>query len=64
MSYDNYKLSNPNDDGYYSEEVSNCCGAKVLEMVCSQCGDDCEEIDAHEYAEKMSEYFKELNNDW
>ena len=28
MTYDNYKLSNPQDDGWTSDEVTSCCGAE------------------------------------
>ena len=49
MSYDNWKLSNPQDDGWTSHEVTSCCG--VEERIkhnlcddseiyyCSECGE-------------------------
>jgi len=74
MSYDNYKLSNPHDDGHYGDEVSSCCGAEYTKehdkelddwfYYCIDCGDDCNIIEQHEYAEKMTYYFNDLKNDW
>ena len=49
MSYDKWKLSNPQDDGWTSDEVTSCCGAeeRVKENLCddrqifycSECGE-------------------------
>ena len=53
MWYDKWKLSNPTDDGYGYDMVSNCCGAlpfyethyySDLDLVtglCSQCKEHC-----------------------
>ena len=55
MTYDQWKLSNPVDDGYGYDMVSNCCGAKFWAetdicsackehaeeyMICTECGED------------------------
>tara|TARA_R100000329_G_scaffold72772_1_gene63309 strand:- start:278 stop:553 length:276 start_codon:yes stop_codon:yes gene_type:complete len=39
MSYDNYKLSNPQDDGWTSDEVTSCCGAEQEPSGVSDCCD-------------------------
>jgi hypothetical protein len=31
MNYDNWKLSNPIDDGFGYNMVSSCCGAEIVE---------------------------------
>ena len=39
MTYDNYKLSNPQDDGWTSDEVTSCCGVEQeLSGVSNCCG--------------------------
>jgi len=58
MSYDKWKLSNPHDDGWTSDEVtsccgveqepsgvSNCCGAKLYPEsdICTKCKEHAEE---------------------
>ena len=50
MNYDNWKLSNPIDDGYGYDMVSNCCGAKMDEDtgICFQCKDHCEPMEDYE----------------
>ena len=37
MSYDNWKLSNPIDDGYGYNMVSTCCGVEIVEGDISNC---------------------------
>ena len=37
MNYDNWKLSNPIDDGYGYSMVSSCCGAEMVESEYSEC---------------------------
>ena len=32
MWYDKWKTSNPTDDGYGYDMVSNCCGAEIEEL--------------------------------
>ena len=41
MNYDNWKLSNPIDDGHGTGMVSSCCGGEFEEEVptCAECGD-------------------------
>tara|TARA_Y100001938_G_C8055526_1_gene414183 strand:- start:773 stop:1087 length:315 start_codon:yes stop_codon:yes gene_type:complete len=42
MNYDNWKLSNPIDDGQGYGMVSSCCGSSYEEEVptCAECGSD------------------------
>ena len=44
MTYDQWKLSNPVDDGYGYDMVSNCCGAIIYDDtdICSECKEHCE----------------------
>ena len=37
MNIDEYKLSNPVDDGIGSDMVSNCCGSDIVEGELSNC---------------------------
>ena len=37
MNYDNWKLSNPTDDGFGYNMVSKCCGAEIVEGDVSNC---------------------------
>ena len=69
MSYDNWKLSNPIDDGYVYQMVSLCCGDEIEEIenehgdlknVCIACGNYCDEIEDYEY--KQIRYDKYLEN--
>ena len=39
MSYDNWKLSNPQDDGWASDEVTSCCGVDQEGSGLSNCCD-------------------------
>ena len=39
MSYDNWKLSNPQDDGWTSDEVTSCCGVEQEGSGASNCCD-------------------------
>jgi hypothetical protein len=39
MNYDTWKLSNPIDDGFYTEMVSSCCGAEIVDGDRSDCCD-------------------------
>lgn len=74
LSLDNYKLSNPHDDGYYSDYVSDCCGAEIKHYcsydeymheadICSECGHVCEQLEQYEYDEKMREHYEDLKMD-
>ena len=51
MNYDDWKLSNPIDDGYGYDMVSNCCGAKMDEEidVCLNCNEGCVAVEDYEY---------------
>jgi len=60
MNYDNWKLSNPIDDGHGTSMVSNCCGAEIVEGERSNCcgatfwaGDICNECREHACVEEM-----------
>ena len=37
MNYDNWKLSNPIDDGCGTSMVSSCCGVELTESEYSEC---------------------------
>lgn len=76
MSYDKWKLSNPHDDGWTSDEVTSCCGAeeRIKENLCdeskiyycSECGEDnytYELISEYEYQERRREDAQEYNRD-
>tara|TARA_Y100001937_G_C7129590_1_gene336578 strand:- start:509 stop:721 length:213 start_codon:yes stop_codon:yes gene_type:complete len=64
MNYDNWKLSNPYDDGHYTEYVSECCGAEILdEYVCSECNCECREIEDYEYQANQRESYLEMMAD-
>ena len=65
MNYDNWKLSNPIDDGYGYDMVSNCCGAKLdeSEQRCSDCGEGCEAIEDYEYEAARKEAYEEMMAD-
>ena len=55
MNYDDWKLSNPIDDGYGYSVVSDCCGARMDEDqgLCYECKEHCEPMEDYEYADKM-----------
>ena len=76
MSYDNWKLSNPQDDGWTSDEVVSCCGMDAddaiesalvddeLIAVCIHCGELWpDKIDRWEYEEIQRDNAKEYNRD-
>ena len=65
MNYDQWKLSNPVDDGYGYDMVSNCCGARVdeSEVRCLDCGEGCEAIEDYEYEAIQLENYKEMRAD-
>lgn len=39
MNYDQYKLSNPQDEGWNSDLVTSCCGAEEVGSQSSNCCD-------------------------
>jgi len=57
MNYDDWKLSNPIDDGHGYNMLSNCCGALIHDDtdICSECREHCESIEDYEYEELMRE---------
>ena len=76
MSYDKWKTSNPQDDGWTTDEVTSCCGAeeRVKENLCddrqifycSECGEDnhwYELIEYWEYQERKRDDAQEYNRD-
>jgi len=65
MNYDQWKLSNPVDDGYGYDMVSNCCGKRVdnSECICTYCGEGCEAIEDYEYEAIQLENYKEMMAD-
>ena len=65
MTYDQWKLSNPIDDGYGYDMVSNCCGTKVCHEtdVCLKCAEHCDLIEEYEYEEIQKENYLEERND-
>ena len=62
MNYDDWKLSNPIDDGYGYDMVSNCCGAVLYDDtdVCSDCKEHCFPIEDYEYDEIQRENYLEM----
>jgi predicted amidophosphoribosyltransferase len=73
MTYDNYKLSNPQDDGWTSDDVTSCCGCSqtstlIDDEIVSVC-DDCGEaypsmIEPYEYEERQREKYEEMKGDY
>tara|TARA_R100000654_G_scaffold48551_1_gene74707 strand:+ start:2615 stop:2911 length:297 start_codon:yes stop_codon:yes gene_type:complete len=61
MNYDDWKLSNPIDDGYGYNMVSACCGSEIVEGDISNCcgakmvaeTDICSECKEHADTEEM-----------
>ena len=73
MTYDKYKLSNPQYDGWTSDEVTSCCGDECeqiedenceLQIVCIACGYYCDMIEPHEYEERQREKYAEMKEDY
>ena len=62
MNYDDWKLSNPIDDGYGYNMVSNCCGAVLYDDtdVCSDCKEHCCAIEDYEYDEIQRQNYLEM----
>ena len=65
MTYDQWKLSNPVDDGCGYDMVSLCCGTHYDEdednvTWCADCGYDCDIIEDYEYkAIRRENYLEE-----
>jgi hypothetical protein len=65
MNYDDWKLSNPYDDGYGYDMVSNCCGARVHDDtdICSECKEHCKPLEDYEYEAARKEAYAEMMAD-
>ena len=65
MNYDQWKLSNPIDDGYGYSVVSDCCGAQMDEDqgLCYECKDHCEPMEDYEYEAARREAYEEMMAD-
>jgi hypothetical protein len=65
MNYDDWKLSNPIDDGYGYDMLSNCCGAKMWDDsdICPECKEHCEPIEDYEYDAAREEAYAEMKAD-
>jgi len=68
MTYDQWKLSNPVDDGCGYDMVSSCCGTHYDEdednvTWCADCGDDCDIIEDYEYNAIRRENYLEMMED-
>jgi hypothetical protein len=76
MSYDKWKTSNPQDDGWTSDEVVTCCGMDAFDAVesrliddeiievCRHCGEAWPNIiDRWEYEEIQRDNAQEYNRD-
>ena len=64
-NYDNWKLSNPYDDGHGYNLISNCCGASLdeSEQICLECFEGCEAIEDYEYQAIQKENYLESRAD-
>ena len=65
MNYDDWKLSNPIDDGYGYNMVSNCCGTIMDEEVnvCLNCNEGCVAVEDYEYEAARKEAYAEMRAD-
>ena len=65
MNYDEWKLSNPIDDGYGYTMVSDCCGARMDEDqgLCYECKEHCEPMEDYEYETIAKEAYEEMMAD-
>ena len=76
MSYDKWKTSNPQDDGWTADEVVACCGMDAFDAVksrlindeiievCIHCGEAWpDNIDRWEYEERQRDNAQEYNRD-
>jgi len=65
MNYDDWKLSNPIDDGHGYNMVSNCCGTKMDSdtSICPGCGEHCEAVEEYEYEAAREEAYAEMRAD-
>jgi hypothetical protein len=65
MNYDDWKLSNPIDDGYGYSMVSDCCGAIMWDDtdICSKCKEHCEPMEDYEHEAAKKEAYDEMAAD-
>ena len=65
MNYDDWKLSNPIDDGHGYNMVINCCGANMDEEinVCLNCNEACTPTEDYEYKAAKKEAYDEMAAD-
>ena len=65
MNYDQWKLSNPIDDGCGYNIISDCCGAMVYDDtdICSDCKEHCEPMEDYEYEALKREAWEEMMAD-
>ena len=68
MTYDQWKLSNPVDDGCGYDMVSLCCGTHYDEdednvTWCADCGNHCGIIEDYEYEAIRRENYLEMMED-
>ena len=65
MNYDDWKLSNPIDDGHGYNMVSNCCGAIMDEDIdlFPHCLEHCEATEDYEYEAARKEAWEEMIRD-
>ena len=64
-NYDNWKLSNPYDDGFGYDMVSDCCGAIMCDetCICFECKEHCEPLEDYEYEAIQKENYLEAKAD-
>ena len=64
-NYDNWKLSNPYDDGFGYDMVSDCCGAIMCDetYICLECKEHCEPLEDYEYEAIQKENYLEAKAD-
>ena len=69
MNYDQYKLSNPQDEGWYSDLVTSCCGSEeetrlIEDEEISICVTCCEPypdmIEQYEYEENQKDFYTDI----
>ena len=66
MNYDDWKLSNPIDDGHGYNMLSDCCGV-VMDHdidICPECKEHCEAIEDYEYeAIQRENYLEDMRDE-
>ena len=61
MNYDDWKLSNPIDDGHGYNMVSDCCGVIMDEdiHICPECYENCDPTEDYEHEAIQRENYEE-----